>query len=167
MNTAGGIWVIGCVEVRHFRARMKLVRRPELADRVGVIIRRSGNRSVVVDHLPAASSLVFGKNLEQALSLEPDAVVLESDEPHYQDEFDQVLQRLDAVSDRVEPDELGLAYVGLAGLEAMHGGEAQLHDALIQAVSERLQPRIGVVANKFTSFVAARVRRSTGLTVVL
>ena len=55
--------------------------------------------------------------LEQALSLQADAVLLEADEPHYAREFEGLLQALDEVSDRVEaggPEgELGAAYVGL------------------------------------------------------
>ena len=40
--------------------------------------------------------------LEAALSLQPDAVVLEADEPHYGREFERVLRALEDVSDRVE-----------------------------------------------------------------
>lgn len=158
---------IACVLVLHFRARVELARRPELMGCAGLIVDRSGSRPLVVDCLPAASEAAPGMTLDQALSLQPDAVVLEADEPHYRREFEALLCALDEVSDRVEggeaDGELGVAYVGLDGLEAMYGGEAPLLDALFGAVPEHFQPRIGIGPNKFTAFVAARVRRSSGL----
>ena len=157
---------IGCVAVSHFRARLELARRPELADRVVVIVDRLGGRAVVVDHLPTAPGLMSGQSLRQALSLQPEATILEADEPHYRQVFEQMLRTLDDISDRVEDAELGVAYVGLDGLAAMHGGERELHNALLRAVPEHFRPRIGIGANKFTSFVAARVRRSAGVTTV-
>ena len=158
---------IGCLLISHFRARVELGRRPELGRLAGVIVDRSGSRPVVVDCLPAALEVAPGMTLEQALALQPEAVVVESDEPHYGREFERLLGALDDVSDRVEgadhEGELGVAYVGLDGLEAMYGGERPMLEALLAAVPERFQPRIGIGPNKFTSFVAARTRRSAGL----
>ena len=157
---------IVCLAVSHFRARLELARRPELVDRVGVIVDRSGGRAVVVDRLPAASSLMLGKTLRQALSLQSEAIALEADEPYYRQAFEQMLRALDSVSDQVEGAELGVAYVGLDGLATMHGGEAELHEALLRAAPEHLNPRLGLGPNKFTSLVAARVRGLAHVTTV-
>ncbi len=148
---------IACIAIAHWRARLELARRPELAERVGVIVDRSGGRAVVVDHLPAASSLTLGKSLRQALSLHSEATILEADEPYYRQAFEQMLSALDSISDRVEGAELGIGYVGVNGLATMHGGEAELHEALLRAASEYLKPRLGLGPNKFTSLVAAQV----------
>ncbi|MDE2747157.1 MAG: DNA polymerase Y family protein [Chloroflexota bacterium] len=158
---------IGCLLISHFRARVELGRRAELGGLAGVIVDRSGSRPVVVDCLPAASEVEVGMTLEQALALQPEAVVLESDEPHYAREFERLLDGLDEVSDRVEgadhDGELGVVYVGLDGLEAMYGGEGPMLEALLTAVPERFQPRVGIGPNKFAAFIAARTRRSAGL----
>ena len=154
---------IACLLISHFRARVELARRPELERSAGLIVERSGTRPVVIDCLPAASEAEPGMTLEQALSLQPEAVVLESDEPHYAREFERLLGGLDDVSDRVEGAELGVAYVRLDGLEQMYGGERPMLDALAQAVPAHFQPRIGIGPNQFTSFVAAQTRRSAGL----
>ena len=159
--------VIGCIWAPRIRARLELRRQPELAGHAGLIVDRSGHQAMVLDCLPAAAEVRPGMTLAQARSLAPDAVVLEADAPYYRHEFERVLEALEAVSDRVEEAELGLAYVGLDGLERMHGGEAQLFEALFRAVPERYQPHVGVGANKFTAFVAARSRRSAGLTKTL
>ena len=150
---------IGCVLVNHFRARVELARRPQLSDCAGMIVDRSRRRSMVVDTLPAIREAVAGMRLERARSLVPNAVVLEADEPYYRQAFEELLCALDLVSDRVEGAELGVAYVGLDGASVMS-------DELLCAMPEHYKPRIGIGANKFTSFVAARVRRSSGVTMV-
>ena len=147
---------VSCVQVHHFRARVELARRPELADCAGLIVDRSRRKAVVVDHLPAVSGSLLGMPLERARSFAPDAVVLEADEPHYRREFERMLCMLEQVSDRVEGAELGIAYVGLDGSSAMS-------DELLCAVPERYKPRIGIGANKFSAFVAAYTRRSSGV----
>ncbi len=157
---------IACVLIPHLRARLELTRRPELAERPGLIVDRSGRRALVVDAFPAAGEARTGMTLEQALSLQPDAVALEADEPHYQRKFERTLRALERISDRVEGAELGVAYVGLDDLAQMHGGEAALLDALLQAVPSHFQPRIGVGPNQFIACVAARARRSSGVTTV-
>ena len=150
---------IPCVLVPHLRARLELARRPELADRAGVIVDRSGREAVVVDHLPAVSGSLLGMTLRQARSFAPGAVVIDADESHYRREFERILCALEQVSDRVEGAELGVAYVGLDGAPAMS-------EELLRAVPEHFKPRIGVGPNKFSSFVAARARRSSGATTV-
>lgn len=154
---------IGCVVLAHFRACLELARRPELADQPGLIVVRSGSRPLVADRLPAAAAIKPGMTLEQALALEPRAMVLEADEPHYERGFERLLDRLGEVSDRVEGSELGIAYVGLDGLAQMHGGEGPLHEALLAAIPAAFGPRVGVGPNPFSAFVAARTRRSPGL----
>ena len=147
---------VSSVQVHHFRARVELARRPDLADCAGLIVDRSRRKAVVVDHLPAVSGLLLGMPLERARSFAPDAVVLEADEPHYRREFERMLCMLEQVSDRVEGADLGIAYVGLDSRSAMS-------DELLCAVPERYKPRIGIGANKFGAFVAAYTRRSSGV----
>lgn len=162
---------IACLLISHFRARVELARRPELWATAGVIVERSGTRPVVIDCLPAASEVEVGMTLEQALGLQPEAVVLEADEAYYAREFERLLVALDDVSDRVEGaepgGELGVAYVGLDGLAAMYGGETPMLDALLHAVPSHFEPRIGIAQSrsggKFPAFVAARTRGSPGV----
>ena len=90
---------IGCVVLDRFRTRLELARRLKLANRSGVIVDRSGSRPLVADLLPAAGAVEPGMTLERALALEPGAIVLEADEPHYAREFERLLDRLGKVSD--------------------------------------------------------------------
>ncbi len=56
----------------------------------------------------------------------------------------------------VEAGSLGEAYVRLDGLEGMYGGEARAVSALLDAVPDYLNPRVGVAAAKFVAYAASR-----------
>ena len=92
----------------------------------------------------------------------PIACVVVELEPPCEWEAERLLSALDAFSDRVEDAALGVAYIGLDGLAAMHGGERPMLDALAESVAA-WRPRIGVGAGKFAAEVAARTLRSPGL----
>ena len=129
----------------------------DLRNNPAIIMERSGGRSLVVDATPFTSGVLPGMIQEEALSIRPEALVLEADEPHYRKVFSQVLTSLQGISDRVEGSELGTAYVRLDGLEHLYGGEARLVNALLNAVPRDLALRIGVAEAKFPAFVAATV----------
>ena len=132
-------------------------RHPNLENIPAIIVERSGGRSRVVDSTPCAIGVLSGMTLEEGLSFQPDALVLEADEPHYRKVFDHVLTSLQGISDRVERSDLGTVYMRLDGLEHLHGGEARLVNALLNAIPQDLAPRVGVAETKFPAFVAATV----------
>ena len=155
---------IACVLITHLMVKAELKRRPALKDLPLIIVDRSRTRPLVIDSSPKIPAVVSGRTLEQALALRPDAVVLEADEPRYRRLFHQVLTTLMGVSDRVEGADLGVAYVGIDGLERMYGGEARLVTTLLNALPGWLSPRIGVGEGKFPVLVAARASQSLGAT---
>ena len=155
---------IACVLVTHLRAKVEIRRHPRLRDRPAVIVDRSGPRPVVVDHLPACRGVAAGMTLEQALSRQADAVVLEADDQSYRKMFSQMLASMQGISDRVERSDLGVAYVGLDGLEDMYGGEARLVNSLLNAAPQDLAPRVGVSHAKFPALVAAMSSTPLGAT---
>ena len=131
---------VACVLVTRLRAKVEMRRRPDLEDRPAVIVGRCRGSPVVVDCFPAAAGVAVGMTPEQALSRQPDGILLEADEAACRREFRRQAA-LQGVSDRVEGAELGTAYVGLDGLEAMYGGEARPATALLNAVPQDLAPR--------------------------
>ena len=147
---------IACVLITHLRAKAEMQRHPHLKDQPVLIADRSKTRPVVADYLPAATAVSTGMPLEQALSYQSGAIVLEADEPYYRRVFRQALRSLQGIGDRVEDAGLGVAYVAMDGLESMYGGEERLVIALLNAVPEHLQPRAGIGEGKFPSMVAAR-----------
>ena len=155
---------VACVLITHLRAKAELQRLPHLSDRPVLIADRSRSKPLVVDRFPGATSVSPGMPLEQALSRQPEAVVLEADEPHYRRVFQQVLSALQGVSDRVEGAELGVVYVALDGLEMLYGGEEQLARALLDALPVSLIPRVGIGDGKFPALAAARSSEPLGVT---
>ena len=155
---------VACVLLTHFEGKVETRRYPHLKDSPVVIVDRtaSSGRPLVVDQFPAASGVVEGMTIEQAMSRHANVVVLEADEPHYRQVFRQVLGSLQGVSDRVEAAEFGTAYVRVDGLEALYRGEAGVVSTLLNAVPSYLNPRVGVAEAKFPAFVAARVCRPLG-----
>ena len=155
---------IACVLITHLRAKVEIRRHPHLRDRPAVIVDRSGPRPVVVDHLPPCRGVAAGMTLEQALSRQADAVVLEADDQSYRRVFSQALASMQGISDRVERSDLGVAYVGLDGLEDMYGGEARLVNSLLNSAPQDLAPRVGVAHAKFPALVAAMSSTLLGAT---
>ena len=153
---------VTCVLVTHLRAKVEMQRQPHLKDRAALVIDRSRGRPLVIDHFPAANRVTAGMTLEQALSRNVNSPILEADETAYRRVFHRMLTSLQRVSDRVEGAELGIAYVGLDGLEELYGGETRLVTALLNAVPQELTPRAGVGESKFPAFVAARSSRPLG-----
>ena len=153
--------------VTHLRAKAEMRRRPHLENGAALIVDRSVARPLVVDRFPAASGVVAGMTLEEAVSRHANAVVLDSDEPHYREVFTRMLTSLQGISDRVEGAELGTAYVRLDGLEGIYRGEAGTIAALLNVVPSYLTPRVGVADAKFPALVAARTSRSHGASRVL
>ena len=121
---------VACVLITHLRAKIEMRRRTDLADRPAVIVARGQKKPIVVDHSPAASRISIGMTPEQALSQQADTLIVEADEPTYRSVFQQTLTALQEVSDQVEDAELGTAYVRVAGLDEMYGGEDVLVAAL-------------------------------------
>ena len=157
---------VACVLITHLRAKAELQRQPHLADSPALIADRTRSRPLVVDRFPGATPVPPGTPLEQALSRQPEAVVLEADEPHYRRVFQQTLSALQDVADRVEDAGLGIAYVALDGLEMLYGGEEPLARALLDALPVSLIPRVGTGDGKFPALVAARGSEPLGATKV-
>ncbi|MCE2527412.1 MAG: hypothetical protein J4G00_07760 [Actinomycetia bacterium] len=151
---------VACLLISHLRAKSEMHRHARLEDQPAVIVDRSGSTPLVVDRTSQAFGVRVGMTLEQAISHHADSIVLEADEPYYQQVFDDVLGSLVNVGHRVEGSELGTVYARLDGLEALYGGEEHLVYTLLRAVPHDLEPAVGVADAKFPAFVAARTGKA-------
>lgn len=148
---------IACILITHIRAKAELRRRERLRGKPFAVIDRAANamRPPVIDSSPEASGVAAGMTLSQALSVHNDLIVLDSDNPYYNAVFDDAVQALQSVSDRVQPEELGVAHVSIDGLAGIYGGEIRTAQALLAALPHWLAPRAGVASGKFAAYAAA------------
>ena len=151
--------IVACVLITHFRAKTELIRRPELEGRAFAVSDRSRPGSPVIDYSPTARGVLSGMTLQQAVSTVSDLTVLDADGPYYEVLFRHLLDSLGHVSDMVEAGGLGEVYVRLDGLERLYGGESGAVSALLNAVPDFLNPRVGVATSKFPAYAAARTAR--------
>jgi len=98
-----------------------------------------------------------GMTVSQAIGLCPTLRLIEPDPVHYDEQFAALLAALGEVSPVIEQAELGLAYVGVDGLEGIFGSPQKIISAIHQAVrpSDRQTVRLGWGVGKFTAWVAA------------
>ena len=154
---------IACALITHLRAKAELRRHEHLKSMspakagnspIAVVDRTSG-KPLVVDS-SAGTSVRAGMTLEQAMSYHNNLIILDADEPYYRRVFEDVIEAMLQVGDRVEPAELGTAYARVDGLESLYGGEEKVAAALLDAFPGWLNARVGVGSSKFTSYMAAR-----------
>ena len=150
--------------ITHLRAKAELRRHEHLKDSPIAVVDRAGGKPLVVDSSAGASARA-GMTLEQAMSSHNGFIILDADEPYYRRVFEDVIEALFQVSDRVEPAELGIAYVRVDGLEFLYGGEKAVASALMDAVPSSLAARVGIGDSKFTSYIAARTAKPLGISV--
>ncbi|MDE2687803.1 MAG: hypothetical protein OXI16_09965 [Chloroflexota bacterium] len=146
---------IACVLITHLRAKAELRRRAHLRDSPIAVVDRTSGKPLVVD-TSAGTSARAGMTLEQAMSCHNGLIILDADEPYYRRAFEDVIEALLQVTDRVEPAELGTAYARIDGLELLYGGKGNVAAALLDAVPGWLNARVGVGGSKFTAYIAAR-----------
>ena len=152
---------IACVLITHLRAKAELQRHAHPRDSQIAVVDRTYGKPLVVDSSAGASARA-GMTLEQAMSCHNGLIILDADEPYYRRVFDEAINALLQISDRVESAELGTAYARLDGLELLHGSEADVAAALLNAVPAHLGARVGVGDSKFMSYIAARTAKSLG-----
>ncbi len=169
---------IACIRIPGFCWQVEAARRPSLRGHGPVLItgaatdlpesaspptrQRSstGNASerIVLDHSPNLDGVAPGMPLSEAVSRHKSAILVEADLPKYISVFEDLLERLEALAPDVEDAGPGTAYVGIGGLEALYGNDAQIVRVLAAALDD-FDARIGVGENKWLAYVAASISR--------
>jgi nucleotidyltransferase/DNA polymerase involved in DNA repair len=146
---------LACVLLPRFQIQVELSSRPALRGRPVIITTSEGGKRVVLDASVEAEQATAGMPLQEAIARCPDAVLVEPDHTRYHTAFEAVLDGLNRCSPVVEGERLGLAYVGLDGLEGLYGGEEPLIQALFEAIPPGLHTKVGVAGAKFPAYLAA------------
>jgi DNA polymerase IV len=120
-----------------------------------VITCSEGSQKLVLDFSPELSGLERGMPLQQALALHGEVSILQGDLPRYWSIFHEILDALEQRSPLVEGADLGLAYIGIEGLQLMYPTDDLLIKAMRGALPERFGVRIGIAEGKFPAYLAA------------
>ena len=146
---------IACMLVTHLPVKAEVRRYTRLRGKPVIITESYGSKDLVLDSSAEVKGVIAGMPLAEAMARCKDASLIQADAPYYNNTFDKLIKALELRSPAVEKGGLGCAYVDLAGLEMMYGGEARVIVSLLQAAPAEFNPRIGVAGGKFPAYVAA------------
>ncbi len=147
-----------------FELRLELVRSPELdATSVALLSPGEGTRRTLwqVSERGAEAGVRPGQRVSQAIALCPSLTLLEPDPSHYDAAQEEVVECLMELSPVVEPAGRGRVFVGMDGMERLHGPPSRQAVAALRALLEVLPrplvaaTRVGRAPGKFGAWVAA------------
>src|SRR5438105_12574822 len=98
--------------------------------------------------------------LSEALSLCPDLVLVEQDPAAAEQEWEQLLKRLEDSGFAVESAAVGCAYFESSGVERLYGGLEPALKRALGAAGPAWDARIGTAERRFAALAAANVARS-------
>ena len=164
MSRASTSRLATCVWIPLFPLRCEEERVEGLAAKPAALLAPDTSRRLwQVSPLARHTGVKAGMTVSQAIGLCPSLHLCEPDPVHYDERFAVLLAALNEISPVVEPAELGLAYVGVDGLEGIFGSRERILEA-IRRTSHAA--RIGWGPGKFVSWVAAsRAKPGTAIVV--
>ncbi|KPK04343.1 MAG: hypothetical protein AMS20_08655 [Gemmatimonas sp. SG8_28] len=151
-----------CLWVPLFPLRCEERRHPELVHIPTALLAPTDTRRLwLVSASARRAGVRAGMTVSQAIGLCPALTLREPDPVHYDEAFTQLLLALETVSPVIEPAELGRVFVGVDGLERLHGGPERQLDLIARTVgggewsSGTRHVRLGWARGKFLAWVAA------------
>ena len=150
----GSVKSIACILLPHFLWQAEARQKEELRARTGGVLIVHGR--TVLDWSPGLEGIAKGMPVDQALSRQPRALVMDADLPACRKAFADVLEGLEARIPEVEDGGPGVAYVNIGGAERLYGNDAQVVRALASAAPQ-YDLRVGVGPNKWLAFAAASI----------
>ena len=115
-----------CLWIPLFPLRCEEQRRPELSGRPTALLSPSDTRRLwQISPTARRVGVRPGMTVSQAIGLCPTLTLCKPDPVHYDEQFTSVLLALNDVSPVIEPAELGRVFIGVDGLERLHGDPAR------------------------------------------
>jgi len=144
-----------CVLLPHLAFRCEALRNPDIEARPVVISHGAGSRKLVLDYSPGLDGLQTDMPLQQALIRHNMAEILQADVPYYWSVFNGILDELETRSPLVEGAELGIAYLGIDGLQSIYSNDDRLAIAVMEVLPETFIAQVGIATGKFPACLAA------------
>jgi len=144
-----------CVLLPHFPLRCEILRHPDIQSYPVVIICGDGSQKLVLDYSPELEGLQQSTPVQQALARYGKASLVQADIPYYWSTFNRILDEMEGISPLVEGSELGIAYLGVDGLQLVYPDNTSLTMAVRKVLPETFIPKIGIAGGKFPAYLAA------------
>ncbi|MFC2020717.1 hypothetical protein ACFLU1_02870 [Chloroflexota bacterium] len=135
--------------------KCEVLRNPDINNHPAVISCGTGSRKLVLDYSPGLDGLQPNMLLQQALARQNKAELIQADVPYYWSVFNRILDGLETKSPLVEGAELGVAYLGIDGLQSIYSNDNRLVEAVKEVIPETFIPQIGISEGKFPSYLSA------------
>ncbi len=153
-----------CLWIPTFELRLELVRTPEL-DATSVALLEPGEETRrtlwQVSERAAEAGARPGQLVSQAISLCPSLTLLEPDPAHYDAAQEEMVEALMELSPVVEAAGAGRIFLGMDGLERLHGPPPRQVNLALSALLKvfpghlAAATRVGMTRGKFGAWVAA------------
>ena len=153
-----------CLWLPAFELRLELVRSPELdATSVALLAPTEGTRRKIwqVSERAHQAGVRPGQLISKAVGLCPSLALLEPDPDHYDAAMETLLDTLEGVTPVVEPEGAGKIFLGMDGLERLHGPPSPQARLVLHTLFRVLPrplvaaTRAGYAPGKFGAWVAA------------
>jgi protein ImuB len=153
--------MIACLSIPGFELRAALRATPRLALRPVALAPESGKEPLLGPVTAAAETagVKAGMRLGEALALCPDLELVEPDPAAAEQDWEEIVRRLEDAGFSVEPAGLGCAYFETRGMERLCGGlEPALRRAL-SAAGTSWDARVAAADRRFAALAAASIAR--------
>jgi len=151
--------MIACLNIPAFSLQVALHGRPDLVGRPAALAPPAGQDDLLGPCTAAAqrAGIRASMRLGEALATCSELALVEDDPAAVEEEWEQMLRRLEEAGFAVEAAVAGCAYFETAGVERLAGGlDAVLRRAL-EAAGLSWMPRIGAASRRFAALAAASV----------
>jgi nucleotidyltransferase/DNA polymerase involved in DNA repair len=151
--------VFAALVIPGFDLRATLRSRPGLAIVPAALAPLPGKEALLgsVTAAAAVKGVRPGMRLGEALATCPELVLVDQDPAGVEQEWEQVLRRLENAGFAVEPAEAGTVYFETEGTERLYGGLEPALKRALAAVGPGWEPRAGAAERRFAALAAAGV----------
>jgi protein ImuB len=151
--------MVAALVIPGFDLRATLRSRPGLALVPAALSPLPGKEALLgsVTAAAAVKGVRPGMRLGEALATCPELVLVDQDPAGVEQEWEQVLRRLENAGFAVEPGEAGTVYFETQGVERLYGGLEPALKRALAAVGPGWEPRAGAAERRFAALAAAGV----------
>ncbi len=153
--------MIACILIPGFELRVALRDRPRLGLRPAALAPVPGTDPLLgpVTAAAEARGVRPGMRLGEALAVCPQLVLAERDAVLVEEQWEQIVRRLEDAGFAVEPVEPGCLYFDTRGVERLYHGVAPALERALRAVGSSWDACAGAADRRFTALAAAAIAR--------